>query len=718
MKYQFVLSCSLMIVALGIPVLAFGYGEGDDIPYAARATHMMINEARTAPRVAMANCGAKCAEGLTCYKEVLPPVYWDDGAYRAAQFYAQMMTKMNCMQHDTPCTLVSNIGSLFPDECDGSPSCACTEKKATCGEGNGKFSARIAFFTSSFESGAENLCGSGNINCVSRLVNEDNSGSTACAFTWSGTKGNGHRWNLFTESLKSVGVGADGIIVQDFGRSTSETNALTAGSNYTDNGQMWFKTHYYSSTTDVQEDRAFLNLDGECIPLEKTVGLSKKNEVLGTAVSDVSACTSYYFEVLNADGTDISYPTSGSLLYIPSNYLSTVNCEGKSWKNARATSCFATGPKCKSTQHINSAGDDCEADSITACGAHDNNCTTITGWGEGECIDKQCTATGCDAGYHPDGAICSADNIDNCGSKGYKCSAKVTGWDAGTCTNGSCVATSCKSSYHLHESSCEADSQTNCGSHGNNCTNLTGWKEGKCESATCIVTSCQDNFHLYNQSCEADSLERCGEHDFNCAEKVTGWSNGTCTNGECTASSCQNGYHLNNGTCESDSVNSCGVDKIDCSTVIEGWQSGTCEDDTCVPTKCISGYHVYNQSCEADSVEHCGDHETNCIETISDWKSGECQAGSCVVSECKNDKIVSENKCADNGSGENSGSGQSGETPDSGETPAQQTEEMDYTAAPISSDCSGNPVSHHQPLPWLLFGLGGLFMVSRRKRHS
>lgn len=485
-------SHTLLLMCLCIPSAAFAYGEDGDfsIPYAARATHMMTNEARTAPHIAMASCGKNCAEGLKCYKESLQPLYWDQKAARASQFYAQMLTHVKCIQHDTPCTLVSTIASLFPDACDGNPSCACVEKKATCGNSGTSSFDRLKLFTGSSYY-AENICSGGSINCVSRLINEDNTGGTKCEFRWTGSKGNGHRWNLFGTDYTSIGVGADGYIVQNLGKS-SDTYQLTAGSHYTSDGKLWFKTHYYSKTTDIK--KAVVVINDKCIELEKTVGLSLKNVVFGTSnVSSIEACTPYFFESLDADGNFARFPTTGSLLYIPDDYLKNTYCEGKAWKNVEGISCL-NPPKCEAGQHV--YGNTCETDDINNCGNHGVSCMIENA--EATCTNGQCTISSCQAGYHIYESICEVDNVNNCGDHNVSCMAENANETA--CTDGQCVTISCLSGYHLYENTCEIDSLENCGSHGMTC-GAEGATEVTCQDSQCVVIACEEGKQLENNQC-------------------------------------------------------------------------------------------------------------------------------------------------------------------------------------------------------------------------
>ena len=328
---------TLTLVSTLVPTVVMAYGEGEDIPMDARAIHLLTNDARTDTTEALAECGTKCSEfadNANCYDKALPPLYWDDAMYRAAQFHANMLTIISkadnklCLQHDSPCTLVSTAATDFPATCDGNPTCACQGKKAACGTVGTETFERLKMFSSTPRS--ENLAsaGGGALGSFRLWLLEDGNGG-GCEFTVS----NGHRWNILSKDNKAVGVGyTDRIAAQDFSYSTTENAVLTAGAHYTERTSAgtstWFKTHYYS-TKAVEDVR--LRLGNQCFALTQTRG-TKTHGTWGT--HDASAngqCVAYFFEARASDGTISRFPTTGSLLY---------QCD-KSWSNAEAASCFA-----------------------------------------------------------------------------------------------------------------------------------------------------------------------------------------------------------------------------------------------------------------------------------------------------------------------------------------------------------------------------------------
>ena len=88
--------------------------------------HLLTNEVRTDVHTAIDACGKSCHEGKHCYERSYKALYWDNNLYKAATFHANMLAtltppKWGCIQHPSPCQLVDNFASLFPDKCDANP---------------------------------------------------------------------------------------------------------------------------------------------------------------------------------------------------------------------------------------------------------------------------------------------------------------------------------------------------------------------------------------------------------------------------------------------------------------------------------------------------------------------------------------------------------------------------------------------------------------------
>lgn len=82
-----------------------------------------MNRARCDPQVEMTACGSACGD-KACYQPIAP-LTWDVRLNRAARFHSDEMAKQSYFAHDSACTVVSNIDTIYPATCDGSASCAC-----------------------------------------------------------------------------------------------------------------------------------------------------------------------------------------------------------------------------------------------------------------------------------------------------------------------------------------------------------------------------------------------------------------------------------------------------------------------------------------------------------------------------------------------------------------------------------------------------------------
>lgn len=288
---------------------------------------------------------------------------------------------------------------------------------------------------------------------------------------------------------------------------------------------------------------------------------------------------------------------SGSCL---SGMCSPTSCSDGYSYDVNANACVANAECAVGTTH-HMFGDVCEENSTENCGAHDNNCTKLTGWLTGVCEKGVCIAKTCVEGFRVN-------------------------------ANGVCEE-ACDENQHRQDGECQADTMTDCGAYGNNCLAMDGWKEGSCVSGKCVAEACQDGFdlleeekicilhsdcpdgdkHLYESECEDNTVENCGEHGFACADTVEGWLEGTCPHGKCTASKCKEGFCLSNGVCVDGKadVNACGVAGEACKAC-KGNEN--CADGVCAEGVCGAGTHVYGTECEEDDDAHCGSHDKACSE--------------------------------------------------------------------------------------------------------
>src|SRR5712691_6128587 len=168
-----------------------------------------MNRARVDPQAELANCGAACSE-RACYM-AMPPLLWSEALNHSARYHASEMAKQQYFGHDSKCTIVPNINSLYPTACDGSASCGCLGGAATCATGGcTAWSTRVGLFGGS--PFGEIIAGTGDPNYAFYLWLYEPSDGSPCAF---GAQ-NGHRY-LILASTGAVGVGVTTKAAGDFG---------------------------------------------------------------------------------------------------------------------------------------------------------------------------------------------------------------------------------------------------------------------------------------------------------------------------------------------------------------------------------------------------------------------------------------------------------------------------------------------------------------------
>ena len=389
-----------------VVVLAAGCTEGaagartslgepqDGFPsWGERVVFVWTNRARADPAADLASCTV-CAE-RACYTPQ-PPVVWNHSLARAARFHSDNLALAGCsLQHDSPCTLVSDLGSRYtPGACNGAPSCACVGGSASCGSSGTSFGPRIGLFGGSAR--AENIAtGSDPVSTFYRWLHEADS-SSACGWRIA----NGHRANILGDA-RALGVGkttAGNVWTQDFGPSGTP-DGIVGGVHYPASGaSVAFRANWYRASAPAS---ASVNVGGTCHTMALERGTATNGTYLAT-VSGLSSCARYVFDF---DGTP--YPTTGSF---------GVGC-ADDWSSARPPACGCT-PSC--------AGRACGDD---GCGGSCGTCAS----------DRTCSAAGscaCSGGRTDCGGSCvdTATDAAHCGGCGVACGGGQR------CEGGSCVS--------------------------------------------------------------------------------------------------------------------------------------------------------------------------------------------------------------------------------------------------------------------------------------
>jgi hypothetical protein len=331
----FALAASWLLIASLVPA-GTGFAAGEPIDgfpkWDERVLHEWTNRARSDPQFEMNNCPVgDCAEAA-CYSPVAP-LAWTLALSRSARFHSDQLSIEGCsLQHDSPCTLVSNIDALYPDSCDGSASCACQEGYSTCGSAGTTWSQRLALFGVGTGWRGENIAGGAtDPNTVFYWWLFEATSNPSCSWTLE----NGHRHNILNSNFGSYGAGVGGIIwTTDFGPVIA-ADRIPSGSHYprqaasVDLWANWFDA--------AGPNEALANVEGTCIPMSLERGTQTNGAWMATATGVGSGCHRYYFEFRDSSGVPVSYPTTGSLGIGPAG-----SCAD--WDPARPVSCASAPP--------------------------------------------------------------------------------------------------------------------------------------------------------------------------------------------------------------------------------------------------------------------------------------------------------------------------------------------------------------------------------------
>jgi hypothetical protein len=267
-----------------------------------RVIHQWINRARVDPQAELAACSSCPDRG--CYGP-MPPLYWGESLNRSARFHAAEQLKQQYFGHDSKCTLVPNINSLYPVGCDGAASCACVGGARSCANGGcTPWSARVALFGAA--PAAEIIAGTGDPNYAFYLWLYEPSSANACGYTTE----NGHRWIMLSSS-GGVGVGVSSAqSVADFG-SGGVPSKIASGSHYPQQaGSVDLWANWYDSNAPRS---ANVVVDGRCTNMTLKRGTPRNGAWSATANAVGSGCHRYYFSFVDASGVEVTWPATGSL---------------------------------------------------------------------------------------------------------------------------------------------------------------------------------------------------------------------------------------------------------------------------------------------------------------------------------------------------------------------------------------------------------------------
>lgn len=298
------MSVLLLLLTLTIDEASLRAGESvNGFPsWEERVLHQWINRARVEPQVELANCGPACAE-RSCYSATAP-LFWSESLNRAARFHADEMQKQGYFGHDSKCTIVDNINSLYPAGCDGSASCACSGGSLKCVSGGcTPWAGRIGLFGAGPE--GEIIVTGRDPNTAFYLWLFERANASVCGFTGQ----NGHRWLILNASgVLGAGVAASSVV--DFGNGT-QASRIASAAHYprqAESIEVWANWYHNSPPRS-----AFVIVDGKCTPLTLRRGSQTNGAWSATVTGMGSGCHRYYIVFTDASGAQVTWPATGSL---------------------------------------------------------------------------------------------------------------------------------------------------------------------------------------------------------------------------------------------------------------------------------------------------------------------------------------------------------------------------------------------------------------------
>jgi hypothetical protein len=528
--------------------------------------YVLTNRARVDPATELAETCRSCDS--VSYAVARPLAYSVKGS-RAARFHAASLLKAGSgLMHDSVCKIVSNIDEIYPDQCDGDPSCACEGGVANCTCSGGKPYCTCAGGSCTSTWGRIGMFGYGGGGENAAAGNSDPKRTFS---QW--INSSGHRNNLMKSSHRSIGVGHYGgsggcwrdFSVQVFGSGSLATK-IPGGIHYPRSGStstsFTFYANYYDSGN--APTLTTVNIGGQCSNLTLERGAADQGSY-SVESKLASGCQRYYFVFRDSAGKLQTYPETGSYgiavgggtcaFYDAAarpplgqgcgvcsvdadcddgNPCTQDKCNVDTCETTPVAGCCTVNAQCDD-------GDVCTKDS---CDQATNKCTASAIAGcckkDGECDDGDvCTTDSCDPKTHR----CKAAPIAGCCKKDGECD------DGDVCTKDSCDPGTNRCTASPISGCCKTDSQCDDG--------------GRCTEDSCDKTT---------NRCVFAPLDGCCTKAEDCADSDP-----------CTQDSCD----TQSGRCENSPVDACCRDDTACD------DSDSCTIDRCDPTthRCVHDPH-------------------------------------------------------------------------------------------------------------------------------
>ncbi len=352
MRTKISVCLGLAVLAVASSASAVGESVGGFPNWRERTIHEFMNRSRVDPASDLAACPATACLEKTCYKAA-SPLYFDLKLGRAARFHSDEMKQQGYFAHDSACTVVSNISTLYPTSCKGAASCACTGGTKSCSPTCTAWNARGALFGTNFS--GEIIASPTDPKQAFYLWLYETATTSMCGYT----AANGHRYNILTAG-PSVGVGVTdaGASVGDFGGAAAGTYKIPSGSHYPQTGnsiEMW--ANWKDAAAPSQ---AVVNVEGKCSTMQLKFGTNQNGAFTTTLTGLPTTCQRYRFEFKDSGGTAVMFPQTGAY-YIGTGCAT----DGSDFSASPPPSCGCT-PSCGGKQ----CGDDGCGSTCGTCGAN------------------------------------------------------------------------------------------------------------------------------------------------------------------------------------------------------------------------------------------------------------------------------------------------------------------------------------------------------------
>ncbi len=353
--------------AIGATARAQGIPQDGFPSWQERTLWVFVNRDRADPQTALAPCidGGGCPDS-ECYEVPLPPLAYDPRLGHSARLQPTILAENNVtLMHPSPCLLNPDIGKTYPDECDGGTDCVCQTpvqcsnppdtdpQQCACSEDTSdttKFedwATRIQLFAPGSIAYAENIAAGqpDPMSVESQWLNEPCPCCAAFACVSLECPGgtgltNGHRTNLMSTAVNSIGLGAVAAPASDcYGSPDSYywgqdfaffynvgIQKLVAGSHFPQSGTttcaadggncsvaITFYANWYDPVAGAPSKAAVvINSESHAMTLDRGDGGNATYTYAATLPA--GGCQPYTFAFKDSSGFALTLPVSGNYL--------------------------------------------------------------------------------------------------------------------------------------------------------------------------------------------------------------------------------------------------------------------------------------------------------------------------------------------------------------------------------------------------------------------